>query len=104
MSQQDFDLAFGNTFGTAARFAQQAYELLNCAHAELCRPSYLFRPRLSIDGNQWCALYGDNLQDGVAGFGDSPSLAMEAFDKAWIETLSQGSLDSLTKFGRKVGA
>lgn len=46
-------------------------------------PSVLFRPRLSIDGNQWCALYGDNLQDGVAGFGNSPEAAMASFDKAW---------------------
>jgi len=24
------------------------------------RPAILFRPKLTIDGNQWCALYGDN--------------------------------------------
>lgn len=47
------------------------------------RPSVLFRPHLSIDGNQWCALYGANLQDGVAGFGDSPEAAMRDFDQAW---------------------
>lgn len=47
------------------------------------RPCVLFRPRISIDGNQWCALYGDNLQDGVAGFGDSPALAMADFDRNW---------------------
>ena len=47
------------------------------------RPCVLFRPSIGIDGNQWCALYGDNLQDGVAGFGDSPSLAMHDFDRAW---------------------
>jgi len=35
-------------------------------------PHVLMRPKLSIDGDQWCALYGENLQDGVAGFGDSP--------------------------------
>lgn len=46
-------------------------------------PSVLFRPRLTIDGNQWCALYGDNLQDGVAGFGNSPEAAMADFDKQW---------------------
>jgi len=46
-------------------------------------PSYRYRPRLSIDGNQWCALYGDNLQDGVAGFGDSPEAAYWDFDRAW---------------------
>jgi hypothetical protein len=50
-------------------------------------PSVLYRPRISLDGNQWCALYGDNLQDGVAGFGDSPQAAMYEFDKAWATSL-----------------
>jgi hypothetical protein len=44
------------------------------------RPSILLRPRLFIDGNQWCALYGENIQDGVAGFGDTPAKAMRDFD------------------------
>lgn len=51
-------------------------------------PHVLMRPRIGIDGNQWCALYGEDLQNGVAGFGDSPALAMAAFDKAWFEALS----------------
>ena len=50
-------------------------------------PSYLFRPKLSIDGNKWSALYGDNLQDGVAGFGDSPAEAYIDFDAAWSRKL-----------------
>lgn len=50
-------------------------------------PSYLYKPRLFIDGNQWCALLGDNVQDGVAGFGASPAEAFESFDKAWHEKL-----------------
>ena len=29
-----------------------------------------------LDGNQWCALVGENLQEGVAGFGDTPSDAL----------------------------
>lgn len=32
------------------------------------------------DGNQWCCLCGDNLQVGIAGFGDTPSAAMMAFE------------------------
>lgn len=32
------------------------------------------------DGNQWCVLYGDNLQVGIAGFGDTPYKAMLAFE------------------------
>jgi len=52
------------------------------------RPSVLYRPALSVDGNQWCALYGVDLQDGVAGFGESPAAAMLAFDAAWNKSLS----------------
>jgi hypothetical protein len=51
--------------------------------------AYYLRPRLSIDGNQWCALFGDNLQDGVAGFGKSPELAYADFDRAWSEKLKE---------------
>lgn len=67
----------------ATHWCEMAKEAVREAAAEHARPSAVFKPRLSIDGNQWCALYGDNLQDGVAGFGDSPSDAMWDFDKAW---------------------
>lgn len=33
------------------------------------------------DGNQWCVLWGKNLQDGVAGFGSTPILAVYDFNK-----------------------
>ena len=58
------------------------YEFVNAAMAHQA-PSVLMRPKISKDGNQWCALYGDNLQDGVAGFGNTPSAAMRDFDNAW---------------------
>lgn len=48
------------------------------------RPSVLYRPTLSADGTAWMALYGANLQEGVAGFGDTPEQAMQAFDLAWM--------------------
>lgn len=48
------------------------------------RPSVLYRPTLSIDGNQWCALYGENLQEGIAGFGDTPADAMRRFDSEFM--------------------
>ena len=46
-------------------------------------PHVLMRPAIYPDGNQWCALYGINLQEGVAGFGDTPALACADFDKNW---------------------
>ena len=51
---------------------------------ETRRPSVLFKPRLFLDGNMWCALLGENLQIGVSAFGESPDEAMQKFDKAWI--------------------
>lgn len=53
------------------------------------KPSVLFRPAIFIDGNLWCALYGENVQDGVAGFGESPSLAMDDFDVNWYKKIEQ---------------
>jgi hypothetical protein len=46
-------------------------------------PHVLMRPTIMLDGDQWCALYGQDLMDGVAGFGETPEKAMEAFDEAW---------------------
>lgn len=53
----------------------------------MTEPFTLYRPRLFPDGNQWCALYGEDLQSGVAGFGNSPSEAVTAFNRAWYEKL-----------------
>lgn len=75
----------GPDFSSAEHEARQAAYWLG---AEMARPSYIWRPRLSIDGNQWCALYGDDLQSGVAGFGSSPEAAYADFDKAWTKELT----------------
>jgi hypothetical protein len=48
-------------------------------------PFILYRPKLYRDGDQWCALYGENLQEGIAGFGKSPDAAVRAFNAAWFE-------------------
>lgn len=50
-------------------------------------PSYMLRPKLSVDGNQWCALFGESIQDGLAGFGNSPEEAYADFDRAWSTKL-----------------
>lgn len=53
--------------------------------AEIARqqPHVLMRPAVFPDGNMWCALYGEDLQRGVAGFGETPELACADFDKNW---------------------
>lgn len=54
------------------------------AAGEMQRPSVVYRPSLSIDGTKWCALYGENIVEGVAAFGDTPDEAMRNFDQAWM--------------------
>ena len=47
----------------------------------------LLKPMIIQDGNQWCVLYGDNLQEGICGFGDTPHKAVMAWNCAWHEKL-----------------
>jgi hypothetical protein len=68
-------------------WSEMAKAAIDSAAAQYERPCVMFKPRLSVDGNQWCALYGENLQDGVAGFGDSPADAMWNFDRNWSAKL-----------------
>jgi hypothetical protein len=67
--------------------ASMVGEEVRATAGEYARPSVVWKPRLCVDGNQWCALLGDNLQDGVSGFGDSPADAMWDFDKKWFAKL-----------------
>jgi hypothetical protein len=66
-----------------SHYAERAMMSAQEAAWEQMRPSVVFKPKITKDGNQWCALLGDNLQEGVAGFGDTPNKACYAFDAAW---------------------
>lgn len=68
-------------------YAERAFAAVQQAAASHEEPSAIYRPKISKDGNAWCALYGEDLQNGVAGFGDSPALAMADFDKNWYAKL-----------------
>lgn len=61
----------------------QAATAAQMAEIERARPFMLLRPPVYPDGNMWCALYGDNLQEGVAGFGETPEKAAADFDNNW---------------------
>jgi len=47
----------------------------------------ILKPKIYIDGNQWCVLYGENIQDGVCGFGDTPDKAIWDWNKQWDKSL-----------------
>lgn len=85
MNEQWSQIASDSISNAAQRVASAATEAAYC----YMDASVMYRPSLSIDGNQWCALYGENLQDGVAGFGDSPSLAMHDFNINWATVLQR---------------
>ncbi len=69
-----------------------AGEAIKCAAYGHQRPSVLYRPDVTIDGNQYSVLYGSNLMEGCAGFGDSLAEAMADFDKNWHRKLSETGL------------
>ncbi len=60
-----------------------------CAAIAQEAPSVLYKPKIYIDGSQWCVLYGDDIQNGIAGFGDSPQKAMHDFDDNFSKSLPQ---------------
>lgn len=47
-------------------------------------PFLIYKPKLFKDGDMWCALLGENLQEGVAGFGVCPEDAKLDFDYIWF--------------------
>ena len=69
--------------------AQQVAKRIENFVSNLDRPSVIFRPKLSMDGNKWIALYGDNLQTSVVGVGESPGEAMFHFDIAWDKRIPE---------------
>lgn len=53
----------------------------------------LLKPKIFLDGRRWCVLYGENIQDGVAGFGLTPYKAVLDFNRAWDVSYTGGSDD-----------
>ena len=49
---------------------------------ETLRPSVLYQQilKISIDGNMYCVLMGENIQEGITGFGDTMLKALNDFD------------------------
>ena len=81
---EEYQRMTANSIAHEAFCAGQAWQQAAAAQE---RPSVLWKPSLFRDGNQWCALLGENIQEGVVGFGDSPDAAAWAFDEAWREKL-----------------
>lgn len=60
-----------------------------CIEQEYTRFAML-KPRIFQDGNQWCVLLGENIQEGICGFGPTPHEAVLDFDKQWRLPIEKG--------------
>jgi len=76
MSEHDFSIEFSRQMSIIV--------------GDFTRPSTLYAHALKIsrDGNQYCILFGSNLQDGVAGFGRSIDEAMRNFDSNYYQEIN----------------
>ncbi|RYF63961.1 MAG: hypothetical protein EOO29_43185 [Comamonadaceae bacterium] len=83
------ETAVRESFSMAHHLMTSVAHDYSCAAHEGMRPSVLYRPSLTIDGGAWCALYGRDLQSGVAGFGSTPAAAMTDFDVEWSKPLTR---------------
>ena len=63
----------------AGEAARVCFERIESYHATWAA---VMKPALYKDGDMWCALHGEDLQVGIAGFGPTPALALMAFDVA----------------------
>jgi hypothetical protein len=86
--------ALGQAFNNNAHYCLTMESLHSAAvEAEEFNLVAILKPRIFIDGDQWCVLYGQNIQDGVAGFGKSPILAIYDFNNAWRTELPSKLLE-----------
>lgn len=84
----EFQSMAANAIAHAAMMSQ--YSIQEAA-SHYTLPHVVYKPRLYPDGDQWCALLGEDLQSGVCGFGDTPAKAMYEFDLAWDKPLKGAS-------------
>jgi hypothetical protein len=87
ISAQNITEAIANKFEVSYQMEVIKDEFMQSAY-DMRRPSMLLKPKLTLDGDSWCALYGDDIQSGVAGFGKSPELAMRDFDENFTKELT----------------
>lgn len=61
-------------------------------------PAAIFKPKVFLDGNMWCAMHGVNLHEGIAGFGATPEEAIQDFDWEWTSAKCPKPKDSYDSF------
>lgn len=88
MIDEAVKIGIENAYFNAARQAHEAAIAQLNAEDLRGRPFVIYGARVFMDGDSWCALLGENIGEGVCGFGKSPNEAVKAFDKAWYAELA----------------
>lgn len=70
---------FSSVFGHGTEIENNLLD----ASRQLACPARNYGARIFLDGNKWCCLLGDNMMEGIVGFGDSPDAAVWAFRTEW---------------------
>ena len=68
-------------------------EQINIGTIEANRRSWwatILRLQPMLDGDKWCVLWGPNIQEGIAAFGDSPQDAMWNFEAEMRKKVEEG--------------
>jgi len=71
--------------GDNNRITAEAVDAIQRVSYEYMRPSVIFRPKIYQDGNQFCCLLGENIQEGITAFGNTPDEATRNFDNCWYK-------------------
>jgi hypothetical protein len=90
-TSQAIEQAISSVFSNVYVIPEVVRACMADAANEMMRPFMLLRPKVYPDGDQWCALYGDDLQSGVCGFGDTPAKAATQFDIAWLNSTAKNN-------------
>lgn len=54
----------------------------------------ILKPKIYRDGNKWCVLYGENLQTGISGFGETPYDAILNWTREFHKPITPPSVDN----------
>ena len=84
MDREAVTAGIENAFSHAGSILADAASIWRQSALDAQRPCVIFRPRVFLDGDKWCALFGEDIQEGVCGFGDTPDAACREFDRIWI--------------------
>jgi hypothetical protein len=87
MTEPDFDTAFVNANQGAFNSFWNAMSCLQNRESLRSLAAFCVGAKLYKEGDSWCCLFGDNIQEGCCGFGETPYKAALAFENAFYGTV-----------------